>query len=55
MKKYVENKDDLAKEFKKSIKYITNLCEGRDKKEECNIAISLYLENASYREENKER
>ena len=55
LKKYVENKDDLAKEFKKSIKYITNLCEGRDKKEECNIAISLYLENASYREENKER
>ena len=55
LKKYVEKKDDLAKEFKKSIKYITNLCEGRDKKEECNIAISLYLENASYREENKER
>jgi len=54
LKKYVETKDNLTKEFKKALLYIYNICEGRDKKEESNIAISLYIENASYREENKE-
>lgn len=52
LKKHVESKDNLTKEFKKAITYIYNICEGRNKKEESNIAISLYLENASYREEN---
>ncbi len=37
-------KSSLITEFKKSMMYISNICQGRDKKENSNIAISSYME-----------
>jgi len=53
LKKYVEEKDNLAIEFKKACLYLSNICEGREKKEDSNIAISRYLENIAYKKANK--
>ena len=44
---YMTDKDkneQLVKEFKKSILYISNICQGRDKKFPSNIVINTYLE-----------
>lgn len=40
-----EKKESLIQEFKKSILYISNICQKRPKKENSNIAISSYIEN----------
>lgn len=39
-----DKNDQLVKEFKKSILYISNICQGRDKKFPSNIVINTYLE-----------
>lgn len=38
-------KNNLIKEFKKSMMYISNICQSRDKRTESNIAISSYIED----------
>ena len=55
IKKYIEQKDNLSLEFKKSCIYLSNICEERDKKEKSNIAISRYLEEIAYKQTNKRR
>lgn len=47
LKIYMDNDskiDILIVEFKKSLLYISNICQGRNKKDESNIAISTYME-----------
>jgi hypothetical protein len=39
-----EKNRSIVSEFKKSILYISNLCQGREKKFPSNIAINYYLE-----------
>ena len=39
-----EKNNAIVTEFKKSIMYISNICQGRDKRFPSNIVINTYLE-----------
>ena len=40
-----DKKHNLITEFRKSMLYISNICQDRDKRADSNIAISSYIEN----------
>ena len=40
-----DKKHNLINEFRKSMLYISNICQNRDKRAVSNIAISSYIEN----------